>query len=405
MQKPILAILIFGASSAGAQTVHTGTAHPAAHKTQAHKAPTPAPPFWVSTYQEALAKATEVRGLVFVRQGTADCTTCSVGGDKILKEKGVLDSLRLYCAAGVYLAPSDTDASVLHRAAFGFVTEDGTPVFRFEGRGAPTRTAYLDGLREAADRRTGMQPLRLLEAERLLGDKDENNLEAIIAERNREGLPADSLLEIYVEGLSEDSLGSPRVVRFLALQAPILNSEANQLLRQDAALFNAVWQGLTIKERIRINNDVISKTRAQAVANGDQEEVLLAATFAANTNTGPTAKVRAFQGVMLDFYYGMADTDKFLNLASTYYDRFLMPFAADSLRRQDSLNHREEDLSVSRFVGMQLESGASKVLLLTSDNVLLRQAGAWADKAVALYPSREALDTQTRFRARLAARP
>lgn len=412
MQKMILktwGLLLAGTvcgTPAGAQIAQPTSVHAAStHKPAPHRPPAPAAPFWVSTYPQALAKAEEAHGMVLVRQGDAACTTCSVAGDKTLKERGLLDSLRLLCAAGVYLAPADTGITALHGPGFAYVLEDGTPLFSFTGHGEPTRTDYQEGLNQALARKSGMQRLRVLQAERMLGDKNPNNLEEIIAERNREGLPADSLLDLYVDGLPQDSITSTRVLTFLALQAPVLNSAANQLLRQDPVRFNEVWRGLTLEQRSHVNNQVISKTRAKAVADGDQEEATLAATFAANTNSNSTAKLRAFQGVMLEFYYGVADTARFLDMAKTYYDRFLMPFNADSLRRQDSLHHREDDRSLSRFVGMELETGAREVLVLTTDSVLLRQAGTWADQAVALYPSREALDTRARLKAKLEGHP
>jgi hypothetical protein len=391
----LLALIVCG-TPAGAQT---------AHKTSVHRTPAPAPPFWVSTYREALVKAGEARGMILVRQGGTACTTCSVAADKVLKDRALYDSLRQFCVAGVYLDPTDTAVTALRGAGFAYVLEDGTPLYRFQGRGEPTKRDYLQGLDQALLRKSGMQRLRILQAERMLGDSSLNNLEEIIAERNREGLPADSLLELYVEALPQDSLASLSVLTFLALQAPPLNSAANQLLRQDAGRFNEVWRGLPLQERSRINNQVISKTRARAVADGDQEEATLAATFAANTNANPTAKLRAFQGVMLEFYYGVADTARFLDMARTYYDRFLMPFNADSLRRQDSLLHRQDDRSLSRFVGTELETGAREVLALTSDHTLLLQAVTWADQAVALYPSREALETRARLKAKLEKQP
>ncbi|TDW97344.1 hypothetical protein [Dinghuibacter silviterrae] len=418
MQKTFLLILFFAlllasaalsfapAAAQAQQPSHTTTAQaqPSSHAATAraqHPSHAPAtrrpaapPPFWLS-YADARTKAAGTGGMFLIRKGS------SLAKDKILGGKMVMDSLRLLCAAGVYLAPSDTEgAAALGNAVFAYILDDGTPLYSYSALREPTAETYLDGLRAAIERKNGVHNLRLLEAERVLGDKDPANLEDIIAERNREGLPADSLLDLYVDGLPKDSVGSYRVLRFLALQAPVLNSTANQVLRQDGDLFNIVWKSLTMAERIHINNEVIAKTRAKAVKDQDQEEATLAATFAANTNNNPTAKIRAFQGVMLEFYYGVADTNHFLDFAKTYYDRFLMPFNADSLRRQDSIFHRAEDLSVARFVGTQLEVGARRMATMTADSALLRQAGAWADRAVALYPSREALETQERLRAR-----
>lgn len=327
--------------------------------------------FWVPNYIEALNKASLNRGIVFVKVGPLDATL-----------RTLTDSLQKGCAAGVAVKPTDSVAISLNGATFAYVMEDGTPIYRFEG--VPTKADYLKGLEAAGDRADAMRNLRILQAERLLGDKDEDKLEQIIAERTFEGLPADSLLELYVEALPQDSLGSQRVLTFIALQSPVLNSGANQLLRQDPILFNDVWTSLPVQQRVSINNAVINKTRDKAIKDADQEEATLAATYAANTNGNATAKLRAFQGVMLDFFYGVGDTLKFLDMAKTYYDRFLMPFAADSLRHQDSVRGRTGDQSVARFVGTQLETGAQRVEAFTHDAAMRQQADAWADRAAAL---------------------
>lgn len=360
MQKFLItaALLI---ATATAQTSHKTKPKPVA-KTST---------FWVPNFIEALNKASLNRGIVFVKVGPIDATL-----------RTLTDSLQKGCAAGVAVKSTDSIAKSLNGASFAYVMEDGTPIYRFEGE--PTRKDYLNGLEKAGDRADGMRNLRILQAERLLGDKDEDKLEQIIAERTIEGLPADSLLELYVENLPQDSLGSENILRFIALQAPVLNSGANQLLRQDPILFNDVWSGLNMADRVRINNEVINKTKDKAIKDADQEEATLAATYAANTNGNATAKLRAFQGVMLDFFYGVGDTLKFLDMAKTYYDRFLMPFDADSLRHQDSVRGREGDESVAHFVGTQLETGAQRVDAFTTDADLRKRAAAWEDRAAAL---------------------
>jgi hypothetical protein len=368
----ILLVIVATFFSAAAQTVQRKAAAP--------------DPFWAPSLEAALQKAQASGDMVFVRHSP---------DDKVLHAKAVLDSLKQFCAAGVYLGPGDTGT-----ALFSFVMSDGTPLYRYKGSALPTASTYLEGLRQALDRKWGMEHLRILQAERLLGDKDEDKLRDIILERTKEGLPADSLLEEYVLALPQDSLASFYTLRFLALEAPILNTGANQTLRQDPELFKQVWLSLAMEDRIRINNEVITKTWKNAVADTSQEEAQLAATFAANTNQSATAKVRAFQGVMLEYYFGVADTGKFIDLAGTYYDRFLMHLNVDSLRQQDSIFHRKDDLSVARFVSAQLTKGAGRVCDMTTIRALLNLSSDWVDRAIALYPSKEALDTKARIQAK-----
>ena len=415
------------------------------HTTRPKKpsAPSKAPDaFWARSYSAALESANAAGRLVLICLAPQSCPSCTVLSDKVLNRKGFLDSLKKECAAGVYLSPRDSDwtrfqqaltadpipadpaseeqaggenatgeqaagaqtaggqaaearaareaaATELRTASFIYTDGNGTCLLRYENP-APGEKAYLDGMESALDRKSEMARVKVLEAGRVLGDSDEVNLEAIILEKAWAHQPMDSLLDVYIDNLPVDSMTSPRVLRFLALQAPVLNSNANQLLRQDPDLFGQVWQGLSMEERFRINNRVITKTWQKAVRDRNLEEAQLAASFAANTNRDPDARLRAFQGVLIEYYYGVGDTAKFLNLAGTYYDRFLMHFNADSTRRRDSLFHREGTISVARFLADQLQKAAERVAGVSSDPGMLTEARSWAERAAALYPTAEA---------------
>ena len=414
--KRLLLFTLLGAGMACTQYVFAqGTGAPHSPKPPAKSKPvTPVSPpdaFWSESYATALASAKAGRGLVLVRLAPPSCETCTVLTDKVLRKKSVLDSLKRHCTAGVYLSPLDSNWIRLQEqgnedelmASFMYVDGDGKCLLRYDSA-APKERDYLELMEKAIDRKEALRHVRLLESERFLGNQDEAVLQEIIEGKGKEDQSIDSLLDIYVNELPVDSIGSLRVLRFLAMQAPLLNSNANQLLRQDPTLFNQVWLGLTVAQRIQVNNRVITKTWQKAIADVNMEEAQLAATFAANTNKSIVAKLRAFQGIMIEFYYGVGDTSKFLSLAGTYYDRFLMSLSVDSLRDQDYINQRSTDLSASRFVAAQLRKAALRVYhvaLPSSDSTILNQAQTWADQAILLYPTPEAMDTRARLSYRM----
>ena len=401
--------------------------HTLVHPAKAPAAKTP-DPFWVESYTAALEAAQDKGRLVLVCLAPVNCTSCTVATDKTLNRRGVLDSLRKECVAGVYLYPRDPDwkhFQVLETGAiadwdwpideqspidpsaydqtpatFVFLSPDGICLERCDSA-LPKPEAYYSGLADALDRQDDIRKVKILESGRVLGDADEDNLEAIIREEAWAHQPVDSLLDLYIGNLSVDSIASPRVMRFLVLQAPVLNSDANQLLRQDPALFKRVWMGLSMEDRFQVNNRVIEKTWKKAAREHDLAGAQLAATFAANTNVNPEARLRAFQGVMIEYYYGVGDTSQFLNLAGTYYDRFLMRFNADSLRRQDSLLHRGPAVSVSRFLAVQLGKAAERVSKVSASPGMTAMAHTWAARAVALCPTEEERATEAVLRKRM----
>lgn len=363
--------------------------------------------FWSHSYEEALALAKSRRGVILIRLAPPACQTCTVLTDKVLRKRSLLDSLTHYCTAGVYLPASDSNWIRLQSqgsedepmASFVYIDGEGKCLERCDSI-SPRERDYLSAMESAMEKKEEMRRVRLLESERFLGNQDEAVLEEIIWGKGKEGQPIDSLLDIYVNQMPEDSVGSLRILRFLALQAPLLNSNANQLLRTDPNLFKQVWMGLTVSQRAQVNNRVITKTWQKAIADGSMEEAQLAATFAANTNKSTVAKLRAFQGIMIEFYYGVGDTSQFLNLASSYYDTFLMSLNMDSLKDQDYINRRTPDLSASRFVAGQLRKAAMRVYLVAlpgTDSALLNKAKRWADRAILLEPTPEAMDTKARL--------
>jgi hypothetical protein len=415
------------------QSTSQGATH-AARPKKPSASPKAPDAFWAGSYAKALESANAAGRLVLVCLAPPSCPSCTVSSDKVLNRKGFLDSLKKECAAGIYLSSRDSDWVRLQGAATGeqitgdraaqgqtaqgqatqgqaiddqgvasflYIDGDGTCLLRYESA-APGETAYLDGLTESLDRKAEMARVKILEPGRVLGDSDEANLEEIILEKAWAHQPVDSLLETYVSNLPVDSMTSIRVLRFLILQAPVLNSNANQLIRQDPDLFNQVWKGLSRVEQYKINNRVITKTWQMAIRDRDLDAAQLAASFAANTNRDPDARLRAFQGVLIEYHYGVGDTTQFLNLAGTYYDRFLMHFNADSLRRQDSLFHREGAISVSRFLAAQLQKAAERVSLVSSDPGMLTMAHSWAVRSVALCPTGESKTLESALSQRLA---
>lgn len=373
-------------TSAAVRKPQTGTKTHTASKPKA--AIKPAHPFWATTILQAQDWTTQAKGVVLVRwvfPGSPDSTRAT---DKILKSPILIDSLKRYAAGGVFVQTNDTSATQLHddeeESAFLYINDVGTVLYRFDGLN-PSAKDYLTGMRQALAMKKAADDLKFLEWGRMMGNQNQDTLETIIGLRNRLDMPTDSLLDIYIYNLPVDSGKSLRVLHFLAEQAPVLNGYANELLRQNPTLFKLVWEGMPMPERIGINNRVIEKTWKKAIVDQDPELAKLAATYAGSTNRSPAAQVRAFQGIMMEYYYGMQDTGKFLEIAGTYYDRFLMPINADSLKMEDSAHQRVGALSVCRFVGSQLSKGAYRVSLLSTDPALLKQANAWAQRAAELY--------------------
>ena len=92
--------------------------------------------------------------------------------------------------------------------------------------------------------------------------------------------------------------------------APSKGSKASVILRQDQDRFNEAWYRLDLPTRVRINNQIIFKSRELAIKKRDKVMANNVAYFAMSTNSNPVAKQRAHMLNMMEYYKGVNDTTR-----------------------------------------------------------------------------------------------
>lgn len=300
-----------------------------------------------------------------------------------------------------------------------YLTANGVLLHKKSGTSTMAKQ-YADAAETALARESEVLNLNSLTEAYNQNKKDLQVLQALLVKRKELYLSTDALLEEYVALLPQDSLQSIHQLLFIAGLAPVLESEADKVLRINADLFNRAWYRMDLPTRVRINNSVIYKSRLRAIKNRSETTANFVANFAASTHSVPQARVRAYDLNMMEYYRGINDVEKYLSRAKKYYEDFIMNVPVDSVHRRDSLQKmkmlaqaKPENVqqkgnrtvvsksitykSVAQTMMSELNRGAWDVYKMTRNPEYIQAALQWSERAVQLVRLPGALDTHARL--------
>ena len=381
--------------------------------------------------QQAFIEATQKDKLIFLMIESASCQQCNDVADKALQNDSLKNDLSQHFVA-LRISPLHPDLNYIQEKynynggnVVLFLDKWGTLVHRMNMSTSRYDT-YLKECMLATMKKTEADHVRTLEKEALTGSLDIDRLYALMELRKMLSLPTDALLNQYVSQLPADSLTSLTTLKRIARMSPVLNSNADMALRKNQVLFNQAWYGLPQNERVAINNQIIFKSRQQAIADKKLSTADEVATFAKRIYTQKETGERAYHYNMMEYYRGIHDTTAYLIAAVDYYEQFQLTNNAAAIRKKDSLqmetfktqipidNIKSSDndpiigtvrnvRTVTRFTptaqhyGEILHYGARSFYLMTNDSYFLKKALQWAAYANEFYESAYALDTWARL--------
>ena len=266
----------------------------------------------------------------------------------------------------------------------------------------------------------GKASLKELDEEWRKNPTDIIAMELNLNRRKSLGLATDSLLDEYVKRLPTDSLTSSRTLRFIAQLAPSLFSPANEVLRAKYPNFLKAWFTMDLPTRIAINKKVISSSMKKAIALKNVVMANKVANFSDAINDNKVAGQKSYYRQLLNYYSAVKDTLQSLSLTSFYYDRYYISQSKDSLlknvakKQEDFHNHvlkKHTDTSMladssnykiiyneimQSYTGL-LNNAAWYIYTTTPNPKYLYKALEWAERAINVYESPEALDTYARL--------
>ena len=378
------------------------------------------------TFEEALNKAERDGKYLMVVLDSKDCDHCNEVADKSFENKNLGNTLSKKFISIRPKVEDDTWNTLgqYYDAPNGMITlffsGNGVLLHRFNGTSTMAKQ-YADAAETAIEKESEILNLKSLEEAYKLEKNNPVVLQALLSKRKELWLSTDDLLEEYVKLLSRDSLKSLHQLQFIASLAPVLGSDANNKLRADQDLFNQAWYRMDLPTRIRINNQIIYKTRQIAIKKRDRTMANNVAQFAMNTNSNPVARQRAHMLNLMEYHKGVNDTASYLPVAASYYNRFYMTISVDSIVKKDSLEKqrllgtakvdtiKRSGSSVTRSTTTvtfrpstqlfmkELNKAAWSFYSMTRKPEYISQALQWSARGLEFYRSPEILDTHARL--------
>ena len=377
------------------------------------------------SFNEALAQSQKTGKLVLLQLETLDCEMCNYVATKAFENEGLSKKIKeTFIAIKVDSKHSDrnivNELYDLQDKSFGtlFIDGDKNLVHRYDKSTTLTQE-YEKEFGVALYKNSEVIKLNFFR-DNYNKSKNIDDLEYWISARGNLNLNNDSLLNIYAKNLLQDSIKSARVLTFIAKQAPIKASIADNILRNNSK-FNEIWYSIPLNERIYLNNKIISKSMQKAIIEKDEKYGLSVAEFGRAIYSDKKASGNInFNFQAMRYYQGVIDIAKYMKYASFYYDSVILKTTAadvtraDSIKKAEMMENAQEVLSESignkktitksfsfRPEGQnftnKLNEAAWFIYKNTDEKIYLQKALEWSSKGNKYFEKFEAMDTEARL--------
>lgn len=236
------------------------------------------------------------------------------------------------------------------------------------------------------------------------GARSQKFLEEYIIKRRQAGMPVDELLEKYTGGLPLDSLNNFRIVKFIYMHGPSVDSRAYKATRSvtPGQVIDSIYKSSPYQEAVAINNAIISTTWQKAVAKKDRNLMYQLASFIQGTyNNDYLQGMIASQRSTVKFLYEIKDTVNYIREATQFLDNTHMRLTADSLKRMDyklmnpsqvgipgsKTKQTRPQMPQSHFYHLDLNEHAWQVYQMSSKTGDLERALKWSFQSQEFFNS------------------
>lgn len=383
--------------------------------------------FEKSSWPEAVLKAKKQKKLLFLQLDKPDCGSCSevanvAFNSALVREKFAVHfiSVRLDGTTGIGKELAQK-LNVECVPSAVYLDSQESPLARLCGTTSLDR-AYLEKAEEAITRHQ-LTPLKSMEETYTKGERSSQFIRAYIERRQQVGLPVDDVLDEFVRHSPPDSLRSANVLLFIFEQGPIVGTKADSVFRSNYARTDSLYRAVGRAKAIDLNNRIVNNSLRRAI---NEKNALLAnrtASFRQRTYTNDhKTGMAAREWVMMRYYRGAGDTLRYLQTASTYYDKQFMTARVDSIQKLDELDTQRRmrgEISgmptstkssgqftftpypnTQRYVSA-LNQAAWEFQGLTRDSTYLQKALSWSKRSLDYREDGSLLDTYAHILYRL----
>jgi hypothetical protein len=374
---------------------------------------------------EAFTLAREEDKIVFVYLVSEECTQCNEvatqGFEDAAYGRAVNNS-----AIPLWVTPgsksfSDLDSMFHMGPGFGqlFIHSNGSLLYRYAGSSS-AMFMNMRHLENALGKKANPDTEFMeLQKEYNAGKREFDQLYKLAAKKNAFDMAHDQITDEMVDLAPKDSARSVTFIKFVAEQAPLVDSKASRYIRKDYRVFNEAWYLMPLQKRAQINRVLIAKSKAKAIREKDLRYAEQVAEYTAGTYSDARDARRNYERTLVDYYRGVKDTANYLLASVKYYDNYLMTISVDSMKKVDADRQaklmggssmdkaitqngavRQEMVNfapATQYYTGELNTAAWTVYIMTRDPYYNSKALEWAKRANEFYEQPASLDTYARL--------
>jgi hypothetical protein len=364
-------------------------------------------------FEQALKKARKNDKILMVRLESDECIQCNVAAEEGLNGAGVQEVAERYTIA-VSFNPESSDWKELrkiHLINYGvlFFNDAGNLLHKYPASTTFAET-YINEIKKAVTKEIVFKEHKELENRFKKEAPTPAITKELIQKKMELGISHDSLVGVYLSLLKPEELYTEQTVAFLISTAPLLTSRADSIMRKDSTVFNSCWSKLPLQERIRINQNIIFKSRNKAISTKDSRLAQRVASFTASTYApDKNAGRKGWYKQMIYYYAGINDTLNLDSYCKTFSNFYFLKVSKDSLERIDSidrsekLKNAESNMGVRTFrftkstntLGNEIDEIANIYLRFFNDSLKINFALQLTDKAIELFDSPSYFETKS----------
>lgn len=376
--------------------------------------------FQQGSFEKVLKKAAREHKLVFVQIDNPNCLQCTEVASRGFADPALTEKFAVNFVSYRTSASADEGKALLSQfelkgsLAALFLTADGSLLNWYSGS-TSFGYAYLREADKALANRN-QTPLNQLMARFAQGERSPEFLRTYINRKQELRLPFDDLLDAYVREIPLDSLQSETTLRFLIEHSPILGTKADSVSRMVWSRRNTLFMSYPTPKRVEFNQEVSRKTLQRAIETKNERLALSNARNTADTyGNDRLGRQWSYEANLMNYYLGVKDTTMYIQTASRFYDKYLMPIDPDSVnrverqqrfetaRQQQPGNQVMVQMGMSRF-GRDLNQAAWKFWQLATKPEDLEKALVWSKRAREYSEEANTIDTYARLLYKLGRR-
>jgi hypothetical protein len=364
------------------------------------------------TCAEALQMAKQSQKIIFLQYESATCNECNEVADKGIGAQEVSERIQ---SAFIPIKITSTspdrqqvgkEYNILNGFGSLFIDWNGNLLHSFHITTTRSRE-YADQITIALNK--AGEALKLNELENTYKQFGGSAiLEMVLLKRQSLPLRYDKELDEYVNLLPADSFTAARTLKFLIRMAPVLESNADKMMRSDITAFEQAWNQLTTVEQNLANSRIISRSVIKAIEAKDEAFAHRVAAYSVTSihATGVLAD-RQRSLPLMHYYKGVKDTANYLKTAIEYYNRYIMTIDYERIKKRDSVAFRQaldratpidtiiNGITIHRktvlrgptyasYVSSDLSNAAKALIEMSDDRVIYTLAYDWSKRALEL---------------------